>query len=281
MRPVLELHADDLGSSLPCSLGILDCHDAGAIDGASLMVTRPEVLEKIADKLAARPNLQLALHLNLTEGRPVSPARQLDALCDDKAFRHSFLSLARLYALATNQGRACLQEQLSQEIESQIVRFDELLRLLGRSGQTLLVDSHEHLHFLPFLRRQLLALRSRYPLIVRREPARLRYLGDLGDSRRARNLVLQAGLNLLLGWAPQRELSHRQLWTGTVDPRRLQELAGMGEIEVLFHPARETREKDLDELLQPRQKQAYLSPIRTCERTNLLKLDRDLGASGA
>ena len=73
-RPnVLVILADDLGYSSERDAGIFLCIAAGAVTRASLLVTGASARAALA-RAAALPRLEVALHLNLTEGAPLCGA---------------------------------------------------------------------------------------------------------------------------------------------------------------------------------------------------------------
>ena len=71
----LRINADDLGYSAHRDAGIFECARRGAIHSASLMVTGATGEE--AARRALEMGLPLGLHLNLTEGTPLTDAAAL------------------------------------------------------------------------------------------------------------------------------------------------------------------------------------------------------------
>ena len=64
------VNADDLGYSTHRDYGIFDCYRKGKISAASLIVNGPTAAAAAAQAMSEK--LCIGLHLNLTEGHPVS-----------------------------------------------------------------------------------------------------------------------------------------------------------------------------------------------------------------
>jgi YdjC-like protein len=143
----LRVHADDLGVSRGVTDGILRCVDEGPVDGASV-IANGEAFDYAVAALRARPRLTVSVHLNLVEGRPLTPAPELDLLVDAQGFlRHSFTSLWRAHALATPATRRRLEAQVRAEFRAQATR----VRAALGPDAPLRLDSHQHLHHVPFV----------------------------------------------------------------------------------------------------------------------------------
>lgn len=143
---MLVVGADDLGLSEGVDRAIVDAHRRGIVRSTSLLVTFPRGAEAAALALAER-DLEVGLHLDLVEGRPVTdPARVPTLVGADGRFR----GLAALAAsLAT--GRVRLTE-VATELRAQVARAREL------GAPALAWDSHRHAHLLPQVARVVGAL---------------------------------------------------------------------------------------------------------------------------
>jgi predicted glycoside hydrolase/deacetylase ChbG (UPF0249 family) len=75
----LIVNADDLGLSHGITDGILECHHRGIVTSASLMVNQPATEYAVAC-LRDAPNLDVGIHLNLCQGKPVLPADRIPSL---------------------------------------------------------------------------------------------------------------------------------------------------------------------------------------------------------
>ena len=147
-----RVHADDLGLSEATNNAILQLARIGKLDGASLLVRGPAVKEGVeAWKAlqAERPDLELCLHLCLTEGPCSALASAIpDLVNQDGYLKLSFgtwLSLSLLPAMHPKRQR--ITRQLHQEIQAQIGRFRELCS----NDAPLHLDGHQHVHLVPIV----------------------------------------------------------------------------------------------------------------------------------
>ena len=153
-RPLL--HADDLGLSHETNLAIYELTRAGKLDGASLLVKAPateEGAELWAELERSRPEINLCLHLCLTEGPASAQLNLVPDLTDDKGFLHySFGKWLLLSLLPNNVGfKQKIRQQLRSEIRSQI----KLYRALTGKKEIHL-DGHQHIHLVPIVFKELL-----------------------------------------------------------------------------------------------------------------------------
>nr|XP_060469070.1 carbohydrate deacetylase isoform X2 [Panthera onca] len=137
-RVRLVVTADDFGYCPRRDEGIVEAFLAGAVTSVSLLVNGAAA-ESAAD-LARRHKIPTGLHANLSEGRPVGPARLGDSsLLSPEGF---FLGKMGFREAVTTGGVAL--PQVREELEAQLIRFRELL-----GGDPTHVDGHQHVHVLP------------------------------------------------------------------------------------------------------------------------------------
>lgn len=127
--PRLGLHADDLGLDEKVNQAVADLLRAGELTSMSLMANRPHTAD--AAEIALRyPEVRTYLHLNLTEGRPVSRPEELGAAM--------FGGLPRM--LVGLLRGSVLADQVEAELNAQLDRLADLgLTVDG-------IDSHHHVH---------------------------------------------------------------------------------------------------------------------------------------
>ena len=143
----LRVHADDLGVSRGVTDEILRCIDEGPVEGASI-IANGAAFDYAVAALRSRPHVAISVHLNLVEGSPVAPTRELDLLVDAEGLlRWSFPSLWRAHALASAATRARLEAQVRAELHAQA----EKVRAAVGGGVPLRLDTHQHLHHIPFV----------------------------------------------------------------------------------------------------------------------------------
>jgi predicted glycoside hydrolase/deacetylase ChbG (UPF0249 family) len=170
----LVVNADDYAYYRCVSRGILDAIRAGAVT-ATGMITTGELFPELALLLAEAPEVDCGVHLNLTWGRALAPAMRAK-LPDGGAFPGKG---AMAKAILLGQIRpAVLREEWTAQVE----------RALETGIPIRFLNSHEHIHLLPTLRRIMEELAARY-----RIPYLRRLLPDWrhgrGGAARVRNLA--------------------------------------------------------------------------------------------
>ena len=130
----LVVNGDDFGYSAAINAAIVRCHRAGVLTSATILVNRAATGEALA-LARANPALGPGLHLNLTEGAPVTPPGRVPALVDRQGLFHPIVIQLRRIA----NGRTPLAE-VERELRAQF----ELI--LARGVQPTHVDGHLHVH---------------------------------------------------------------------------------------------------------------------------------------
>ena len=130
----LVVNADDFGLSEGVNAGIIGAFRRGIVRSASLMVTTPG-FEDAVELAHADPDLDLGLHITLTNTRPVlDPARIPTLVRRD----------GRFHSLAAFQVRVALKQLEPMELRA------ELLAQVARARRTRLrfshLDGHHHVH---------------------------------------------------------------------------------------------------------------------------------------
>lgn len=139
MERQLVVNADDFGMTPGLSRGVVRAHDEGIVTSASLLANMSG-FEDAVRLAATRPALSVGLHLNLTDGAPVSPVAEVSSLVNDKGELLGY----RTFSLRLLAGRI-VRSELEREIEAQ---FD---RLAAAGITPSHVDGHRHIHLLPTL----------------------------------------------------------------------------------------------------------------------------------
>ncbi|KAJ1074049.1 hypothetical protein K5549_015548 [Capra hircus] len=138
LRVRMVVTADDFGYCPRRDEGIVEAFLAGAVTSVSLLVNGSAA--ESAAELARRHQIPTGLHANLSEGRPVGPARHgASSLIGSEGFFLGKMGFRRAVAA----GEVILA-QVREELEAQLSRFRELL---GRDPTH--VDGHQHVHVLP------------------------------------------------------------------------------------------------------------------------------------
>ena len=137
VRSSLVVNGDDFGYSEAINAAIVRCHDEGVLRSTSLLVNCPAT--RAALVLArSRPTLGVGLHVNLTEGVPVLPPREVPTLVDRRGrFRSLLPQLGGLLRGATNL------DEVERELRAQFAI------LLDAGMRPTHLDGHLHAHAFP------------------------------------------------------------------------------------------------------------------------------------
>ena len=164
--------ADDFGLSESGDRAVLELAADGALDGAAVMATHLEAgaLERV--KALAASGLEVGLHLNFTEGAPVSPPEEVSSLVDGDG---------RLFGLSGFAARVLSRrvrpDELFREVRAQWTRLEQV------AGRVDYVDGHQHVQYLPQVCDRVLAFIERETLLGG-ECLRLgRFRGSTADPR--------------------------------------------------------------------------------------------------
>jgi chitin disaccharide deacetylase len=134
----LIVNADDLGLTEGVNLGILDAHFEGIVTSATLLANGSAFNSAVA-MLASAPGLGVGIHLNLTEGAPVSDPSHVPTLLDARNRLH-FSPLKLWTAIAAGQVRVA---EIETELRAQITK-------IVRAGiAPTHLDGHKHIHVVP------------------------------------------------------------------------------------------------------------------------------------
>lgn len=266
MRPAVRviINADDFGFSAGTTDGILRAHRDGIVTSTTLLANMPDAAPAIA-RLPEAPHLGAGIHLNCSQGRPLS--REGLALAEmDGVMRHTARSIIR---------ECCRRPSLLRAIEAE---FDAQVHwAIDRGVRPTHLDSHRHSHAFPpiFAIVARLAARHRIPYI-RRHREHLPGNWPSADREQlfiSRTLTLFGMINSLL--APHMNKTHGT-WgiahTGRIDAAWLVRAAQRlrpGVTEIMTHPGvagdadpsltrlTSSRESELAALCDPRVKDAF------------------------
>ena len=144
---MIEFHADDYGLFPAASRRIIECINEGYISGISIMPNSP-ALNECMDilKKECKKDVRLTIHLNLVEGRPLSPAEEVPDLIDQEGnFDISFeeILLANIIPGTKKDLKKQIKAEYKRQIENCLKYFPE--------GKGIRLDSHRHYHCIPLL----------------------------------------------------------------------------------------------------------------------------------
>ena len=127
------VNADDFGMSTSVNRAILFAIERGLISRASMMVNMPGFLEACEAARRLHWEERLGVHLNLSEGRPLTAAiTRCRRFCDDNGF---FRPRQRVFRLSAEERKAA-EEELGAQVRAFIAQGIRPAHL----------DSHHHYH---------------------------------------------------------------------------------------------------------------------------------------
>lgn len=132
-------NADDFGISKGVNAAIVKAHRKGILNSASLMINQKYAAEAV--NLAKKmPELEMGLHVNLTNEYPAASAQEIPLLVDGQGkLKNGFVNLLLLSFFKPRQ----LRLQVEIEMRAQIAKY----LTTGLPLQHL--DSHRHVHMIP------------------------------------------------------------------------------------------------------------------------------------
>lgn len=145
---------DDFGLTKTVNEAILEAHRNGSLTHASIISNAPCFEDAVSKARAYGDTLKVGVHVNLTFGNPITPKEEICCLTNKKGdFTCGFL---RLLFLPLLKSAPLVQEQIEHEIENQILHCIE-------NGITIThIDSHRHVHTIPWIYRIVEKLADKY-----------------------------------------------------------------------------------------------------------------------
>lgn len=147
----LIINADDFGFSESINNGIIDAYNEGLISSTTIMINMPYAEDAIL-KWKENNSLGLGLHINLTQGSPIS--NNVNSLVDDKGIFHK-------HRKVENEEVEVTYEDAYAEIKAQIEK------LLSYDVTIDHLDYHHFIHLNPSIRKALIDLSLEYKLPLR------------------------------------------------------------------------------------------------------------------
>ena len=132
-------NADDFGISRGVNAAIIEAHTKGILNSTSLMINQEFAAEAVA---AAKqmPNLEIGLHLNLTNEKPAADPTKIPLLVGtDGKLKNGFVNLLLLSLLHPKEFAA----QIETEIRAQVQKY------LATGLKMAHIDGHRHVHLIP------------------------------------------------------------------------------------------------------------------------------------
>ncbi|HTZ40770.1 MAG TPA: ChbG/HpnK family deacetylase [Syntrophales bacterium] len=187
----LIINADDLGADEGRNEGIFEVMRAGVVTSASLLPNSPALGHALAIiRQGGFEGVSFGIHLNLTEGRPLSDLPKPLAGADG-----GFLGKAAAHRLLQEKADSALEAAVAREADRQVA-------VLMQTGLPLShIDGHQHVHVFPAVWDAAVSAAQRHGIrwiripdepvddgsgIPRSLVEEARFFGDLGKSARER-----------------------------------------------------------------------------------------------
>ena len=138
-------NANDFGISRGVNAAIVKAHREGVLNSASLMINQ-KFAEEAVKQAKEMPNLEMGLHINLTNEFPAAPAQKIPLLTDERGkLKNGFVNLLLLSFFKPRQ----LRQQVEIEMRAQIAKY------LATGLPLQHLDSHRHVHLIPQIFKEL------------------------------------------------------------------------------------------------------------------------------
>lgn len=203
MHSHLIVNADDFGLNDKVTSAILECFRHGWITQTTLLVNMPNAEEAVKRALADGFGNKVGLHLNFTEGVPLTdPIKEFDEICDNKGcFKRHRAGLDKIVPFES----ARLRDAIRMEVRAQVERYCSFHLPLMHC------DGHHHVHnrpqfiyeVLPILKEYgFKSVRNRYTVFLKygipRHP--LKYIRGRLSQRTFDDMVRSNGLSMTDGF---------------------------------------------------------------------------------
>lgn len=151
----LMITSDDCGMSEGINYVTADYHLHGKINVASIVTNYPQTTAHAFDVFQRCPNLELGVHLNLSDGKPLTTQmRDFDLMRgSERRILDKLLWVSRTL-VADKKQLAIVEAELRAQIEA-FLQFDE---------HPIHLTTHGHFHLLPAMRQIVYALADEYDI---------------------------------------------------------------------------------------------------------------------
>lgn len=136
---ILIINADDFGATREINSAIVTCFKSDIINSTTIMVNMPYFNEAV--ELAFQNNFsnKIGIHINLTAGKPVTNLNETGLVDEHGYFVKKNLDTPTIFFSAV------LRRKIKQEI------FAQYEKLCDANIKPTHIDSHHHIHHLPWL----------------------------------------------------------------------------------------------------------------------------------
>ncbi len=193
MSKRLIINADDFGLSKQVNKAVAQAHKQGVLTSTTIMANMPAAAQAV--KIAKKsPTLGVGVHLNLTEGEPLSKDQSIKRLLNPDGFFACSPAKLSFLSIAGPKNRNAIRSELAAQIQW----------LIDNGIKPTHLDSHKHIHIFPAIFSIVCELARRFEIKAVRccfEPANLTQLPwplpSEGGRKRAKLIRAMAGINRL------------------------------------------------------------------------------------
>lgn len=145
-------NADDFGISRGVNAAICEAHNKGILNSASLMVNQEFAAEAV-EAAKKMPNLEMGLHLNLTNEIPAARPEDIPLLVDaDGKLKNGFVKLLLLSIFRPRK----FATEVEKEIRAQVQKY------VATGLKMAHIDGHRHVHLIPAVFKILRKIQTEY-----------------------------------------------------------------------------------------------------------------------
>jgi len=149
----LIINADDFGLTERINDAIIECHQKGIVTSTTLMANGP-AFDNATERARTEQKLGIGIHLNLSEGTPISDPSQLRSLINETG--RFYLSPVQMLRKLMDRGISLGKVEM--ELRAQIEK------VLNAGIEVTHLDGHKHVHLIPQFLQIALRLAQEYKI---------------------------------------------------------------------------------------------------------------------
>ena len=164
---MLFINADDYGLSKGINNGIIECAKHGIINSISIVPNGYAFKDGIK-KIPSKNIKKISIHVNIVELEPVSPKNKINKIINEnEGLNLNPLKLIIINFFYTDNKKKVISDQIETEIENQIKK---VIKKINKKKYIIGIDSHYHIHVLPFIFKIIIKLAKKYKIKYLRIP---------------------------------------------------------------------------------------------------------------
>jgi len=150
----LIVNADDVGADKARNAGIFEAVKNGVVTSVSILANGPAFDDAISQiKLTNKNTISYGLHINLSEGKPIS-----SGLKTVKGSDGSFFGKSYAIEFFSRKNDFALEEDINMEIDAQ------MKKLINTGIKVSHLDGHHHIHIFPAVINAAIGIAKRYKI---------------------------------------------------------------------------------------------------------------------